>query len=165
MLAVLLAPTLRALPAHAATEEYTLKAAFLYNFALLTEWPGARGSGVRLCVLGKDPFGDELDRYAGRETPHGPITVSRIDSTREARGCQVLFIAASEHARMEQIREGLGVKPPLTVTEANGFDRQTVMIVIIPAGTRVGFEINLSAARQAGLNLDPKLLRLAKVVY
>lgn len=163
--AVLLAPILCVLPAGAATEEYTLKAAFLYNFALLTEWPEARTNTVKLCVLGKDPFGDELDRYAGRETPRGPIVVARIDSLREARSCQLLFIAASEHGRLAQIRDALGEKAPLTVTEANQLERRTAMIVLVPTGGRVGFEVNLTVARQAGLVLNPKLLRLAMEVY
>ena len=166
LLAVLLALPLRVMPAaaDATVAEYPLKAAFLYNFTLFTEWPDAAG-GVKICVLGQDPFGAELDRYAGRETPGGRISVSRVESAQAARNCQVLFIAASEHARMEQIRDQLGEKPPLTVTEANGFDRRTVMIVLVPAGNRVGFEVNLTAARQAGLNLSSKLLRLAKGVF
>lgn len=163
LLAVLLALSAPA-AAGAIAEEYALKAAFLYNFTLFTEWPGAAG-GVRICVLGQDPFGGELDRYAGRETPKGPVRISRIESAREARHCQVLFIAASEHGRMAQIREELGDRPPLTITEANGFDRRMVMIVLVPVDSRVGFEVNLTAARQAGLNLNPKMLRLARGVY
>lgn len=150
--------------AHTTADEYVLKAAFLYNFTLFTAWPETQG-GVKLCVFGKDPFGDELNRYAGRATPGGPVSVAKIDSIREARTCQLLFISSSEHARMEQIRDGLGEKPPLTVTEANGFDRRKVMIVLVTTGDRIAFEINLTATRQAGLRLDPKLLRLAKGVY
>ena len=146
------------------SDEHSLEAAFLYNFTLFTEWPDGP-VGVKICVLGQDPFGKELDRYSGREAPAGQISVSRVESARAARGCQVLFIASSEHARTKQIHDELGETPTLTVTEAGGPDRQAVMIVLVPAGKRVEFEVNLTAARQAGLKLSPQLLRLAKRVY
>ena len=41
--------------------EYRLKAAFLYNFAVFTEWPADVGSTLNLCVYGQDPFGEDLD--------------------------------------------------------------------------------------------------------
>src|SRR5215216_5851997 len=41
--------------------EYRLKAAFLFNFALFTEWPAEVGGVINLCVDGTDPFGKEID--------------------------------------------------------------------------------------------------------
>ncbi len=144
--------------------EYELKAAFLYNFALFSEWP-AMPDPVYLCVLGADPFGPYLDRYEGRELRGSRVSTRRVASAHEARGCQVLFIAASEHARLPRIRDELAGRPVLTVTEGEGIDRSTVMIVIVPEGSRLTFEVNLSAARQAGLNLSSKMLKLARKVY
>ena len=43
--------------------EYQIKAAYLLNFARYVEWPAARlpgGATLRLCVLGRDPFGGAL---------------------------------------------------------------------------------------------------------
>lgn len=46
--------------------EYRLKAAFIYNFAVYTEWPAAVGSKLNLCMLGQDPFGGELQELNGK---------------------------------------------------------------------------------------------------
>ncbi|NBQ71282.1 MAG: YfiR family protein, partial [Nitrosomonadaceae bacterium] len=41
--------------------EYTLKAAFLYNFAIFTTWPDRTTDNFNLCIYGKDPFSQDLD--------------------------------------------------------------------------------------------------------
>src|SRR4051812_10850373 len=45
--------------------EYQVKAAFLYNFARFTEWPGGTFAKPKdpltICVLGQDPFGPDLE--------------------------------------------------------------------------------------------------------
>ena len=45
------------------TDEYRLKAAFLFNLAKLVEWPAPSfqpGEPLSICVLGKNPFGSAL---------------------------------------------------------------------------------------------------------
>ena len=45
--------------------EYAVKAAYLYKFAPFVEWPAAAfaspSSPFQLCILGRDPFGAQLD--------------------------------------------------------------------------------------------------------
>src|SRR5690606_11584564 len=57
--------------------EYQLKAAFLYNFALFTEWPADTVNTLRLCIHGRDPFGPELDDLQGRPVRERQIIVDR----------------------------------------------------------------------------------------
>jgi hypothetical protein len=62
--------------------EYRIKAAFLYNFTLYTEWPrrsfAKADSPIVLAVVGDDPFGAELERRGARKTVRGrPIEVRR----------------------------------------------------------------------------------------
>src|SRR5215207_3559795 len=49
-----------------ASVEYKIKAAYLLNFAKFVEWPTNRSpaapSSIKVGVLGKDPFGADLDR-------------------------------------------------------------------------------------------------------
>src|SRR5690606_23153749 len=52
--------------ADAELAEYQVKAAYLYNFITLTEWPAAIGANLPLCVYGPDPFGDDIDALAGK---------------------------------------------------------------------------------------------------
>jgi hypothetical protein len=58
--------TTAAIPWFNAVLEYRVKAAFLYNFALFTEWPEGTfsddDSAIVFVVLGEDPFGSILDK-------------------------------------------------------------------------------------------------------
>jgi hypothetical protein len=146
-----------------ATGEYELKAAFLYNFAVFTEWPNLTNT-LKLCVIGDDPFGNAMQPLA-QKTVHGAaIKVQRISHVDEARSCQILFIAASEHGNVPLIASQLRDNPVLTVAESNGFDHRNVAITMVTANNRVGFEINQSLAQQVRLKLSAHLLKLARQV-
>jgi hypothetical protein len=54
--------------------------------------------------------------------------------------------------------------PILTVSDAPGFVNRGGMIEFVLDSNRVRFEINLAAARAAGLNLSSELLRVATAV-
>ena len=60
------------------TPEYKIKAAFLYNFAKLTDWPANAFSTTQsplvIGVLGRDPFGALLDAKAALETVWPPAS-------------------------------------------------------------------------------------------
>src|SRR6266508_6870254 len=73
--------------------EYRLKAAFLYNFALFTEWPAETGTTLNLCILGQDPFGKEADGLQGKSVAGRNIAVHRKASSESLNGCQVVIIA------------------------------------------------------------------------
>ena len=148
--------------AHAASE-YELKAAFLYNFALYTEWPDSPAS-VRLCVLGRNPFGESLAPLNRKSIRGAEVSVSFITTATEARTCQVLFVAASAHSKMQSIVAGLGDAPVLTVSESNDFYPEMVMVVLATNNNRVSFDISQKVVQQAGLKLSSQLLKLARQV-
>ncbi len=59
--------------------EYLVKSAMLYHFARFTKWPKDAftdsDTPVRICVLGQDPFGSDLDslvsyQIRGRDIVH-----------------------------------------------------------------------------------------------
>lgn len=149
--------------------EYPVKAAFLVNFAKFAEWPAdspqAQASTVSICVLGRDPFGDVLDKAtAGRSAGGRPIVVQRHREVDDVRTCHVLFIAASESGRLSKILERLAGTPILSVGEQEGFARRGGVIGLVVEDNLARFEVNLEAARRTGLALSSKLLGVAKVV-
>ena len=151
--------------AQAAVSEYELKAAFLYNFVAFTEWPATVQPGAVLCVFGNDPFGSSLDSLRGKAARSATLEVRRVQSLSEARKCHVLFISPAAGQGLDSILPGLRGAPVLTVAETPGAARQGAVIGLVTDQARVGFEINLNAAKGAGLSLSSKLLRLAKEVY
>lgn len=147
-----------------AAAEAVLRAAFLYNFALYTEWPAPAPESVTLCVLGQDSLGPALDALAGKQIAGKPVLVRRLSAVAQARGCQLLFIAASEHEAMAAIARALQPLPVLTVAEAGNYPAGLPMIVLTPEDKHLAFEVNLTKAKAASLQLSFKLLRLARAV-
>src|SRR5438094_1030718 len=83
------------------TQEYDLKAAFLFNFAQFVEWPPQSFAGpnapIVIGVLGEDPFGSSLDEIVEGETVHEhPLVIRRYHSIDQHDYCQILFISLSE---------------------------------------------------------------------
>src|SRR5580700_879556 len=129
--------------------EYRLKAAFLYNFALFTEWPADIGATLNLCVYGQDPFGEEIDALQGKPVGDRRIVVRRVTSAEGLGICQVVFIANPSGdgiARALSILHGATV---LTVADVPGAAKQGVALNMIVVNSKISFEANLSAARAA----------------
>lgn len=155
-----------AAPASAAAglSEYQLKAAFLYNFALFTEWPADVGATIRLCIEGRDPFGPELDALQGKPAAHRQIAIDRTPGPDALAACQIVFIPQSSAAHLAGTVERLRGTTVLTVAESPGAARQGVVLNMAVTGEKITFQANLRAARQARLTLSSKLLRLATEV-
>ena len=144
--------------------EYRLKAAFLYNFALFTEWPSEVGSVLNLCIVGRDPFGKEIDELQGKPVGERSIAVHRKAASEPVKTCQVVFIAESAIASMPKLLDELRDRPVLTVADSAAAPGSNVALNMSVAQNKVTFEANLQTARAAGLNLSSKLLRLATKV-
>ncbi len=165
--ACLLASLTRAnAPAHT---EYEVKAAYLYNFGRFIEWPqnsaASQESEFAICVLGHDPFGPALDATISGEKIGGKNVVARrISKAQEAAGCRVIFITPAKGGQMKGILAALGNSGVLTVSDMPMFVDDGGMVQFVMTDERVRFEINLTAARQAGLNLSSELLKVAAKV-
>jgi YfiR/HmsC-like len=144
--------------------EYRLKAAFLYNFALFTEWPADTGSTLNLCVYGRDPFGEEIDALQGKPVGARRLVVRRITSSEELTHCQVVFIVNPSGDGIARVLSTLRGATVLTVADAPGAARQGVALNMNVVNNKITFEANLSAARAANLKLSSKLLSLATEV-
>jgi YfiR/HmsC-like len=153
-------------PARAAElPEYRLKAAFLYNFVLYTEWPAEVGSNLNVCIHGQDPFGADIDELNGKPAAARTISVQRKPLGASLAGCQVVFIAPSAMPSLARVLEAVRGLPVLTVADSPGAGRQGVMLNMSVAQEKIAFEADLRSARAARLDLSSKLLRLATEVY
>jgi len=152
-----------------ATSEYQLKAVFLFNFAQFVEWPASAFESpeapLLVCVLGNDPFGQELDSVMEGETINDrSIDVRRYSSADEASECHVLFIGQRSRAELRRTLERLQGKPILTVGETADFASTGGVIRFFMEGNRVRLEINPRAADAAQLRLSSKLLRSSQIL-
>lgn len=145
--------------------EYSVKAAMLYNFAKFTQWPDAVGGGgtapIRICVLGRDPFGVALDVIEGRRIGDRVVVTARVSTAAEARSCQILFIGASEAGRLTAILGQLRHLPVLTVTDRPRGAASRAIVRLETVARKIRFAIDTERAAAAGLSFSSKLLALA----
>jgi YfiR/HmsC-like len=147
--------------------EYQVKAAFLYNFAKFVEWPAGGGADAPLVigVLGKDPFGGEIDRAVEGKTVNGRrLTIKRFSSLEAYEYCHILFVSSSERNKLPQIIAAVRNSSVLTVSETDRFAHIGGIINFVTIENRIRFEINQAAAERAGLKISSKLLSLGRVV-
>jgi hypothetical protein len=150
-------------------DEYHVKAAFLFHFAQLVEWPADSpnegGNSLLVCTLGDDPFHGELENtVAGKQIGPRILRIRHLRPPQDARSCNVLFISNSEGNRIPSLLESLRNAPVLTVGDADGFLGAGGMIRLFLEGNKVRFEISRQAAETAGLRISSQLLFLAKNV-
>jgi hypothetical protein len=159
--------TLASVPPTAAQDpsEYQVKAAFLYNFTKFVDWPEAKLNGadhLYLCVLGADPFGEELDlTVAGKSVKGKWLTVRRLQNGGDVRDCHLLFVADADQFHLEFVLNEAREAHVLTVGDTEDFAARGGMINFRMDGNKVRFEINATAAEEAGLRISSHLLKLA----
>lgn len=151
------------------TEEYRVKAAFLYHFTQLVEWPaevlGDEKKAITLCTIGKDPFGGALEvTMQGKLIGTRPLAIRHLKQPDEAPGCQAVFIPG-DRKEVVQTLAALKDSPVLTVGEGEDFAKQGGMIGFsMDNDNKVRFVINMDAAARARLKISSRLLALARSV-
>jgi len=146
---------------------YRIKAAFLYHFAQFSTWPeevlGDAATPIRLCILGKNPFGDTLKQLEGKTVHNRPLEIRHLPAGTSAQGCHVVFMGPMPVQMLKTTLAQLQHRPVLTVGEGEDFLKQGGIVRLIEEKNRIQFEINVTAARRAGLQLSTRLLRLAQI--
>jgi len=148
-----------------ALPEYLLKTGFLYNFAILTNWPpNALGDNFELCFIGGQDFGPALESLRGKEINDRQVNFRYIDSTDEATACNMLFIAKREYLSISRLMQKIAMEPVMTVTDDENLANEGVTILLRPEEKRLVFEVYLDAAEKARLKFSSRLLRLSRTV-
>lgn len=155
-------------------EEYRVKAAFVYNFTKLIQWPktafDGEGENFKIVV-----FGDEYLKECFR-TIDGKISTGRVisiqypdlkanDYKKTLAESHIIFI--SRHTRLEQalgILSSIGDRPVLTIGEVKNFSRAGGIIQFFTRDDHLHFEINIKRAEAQQLKFSSRLLKLAVIV-
>jgi len=147
-------------------DEYQIKAAFLYNLTNFTTWPAdATDSPVfAITILGKNPFGDILEKMVQQEKVNGkPVVIHKVSTFNPSSlSTNILFICRDKATDIPDIIDQLTEKPVLTVADSPGFLYKRGMINLIAQGRKVHLEINPQAVSEANLSMNARLLRLAR---
>jgi hypothetical protein len=166
-----------------ANREYQIKAAFLYNFIKFVDWPvevSDSNKPIIIGIIGKNPFGSAFEPMKDKTAKERKVIIkwfqglneleksSQIDKSRnhpqieDIRECNLLFICSSEKEKFKETIDLLKDRSVLTVADTQGFLEAGGIVNFIIEENKVGFEINVTAAKQAKLEIRSNLLRLAK---
>lgn len=147
--------------------DYKIKAAFIYNFAKLTEWPTdafeSDSSPIHIGVVGADSLAAYLDEEVkGRSIKGRTLTVTRFKPSLLVTNCHVLFVGAAASDHNDPIPPAVRYRPILTVGESQKFARAGGIITLERNGSALQFGVSQSAAAKARVRLSSKLLALAR---
>jgi hypothetical protein len=150
-------------------EEYRVKAAFLFHFAQLVDWPTDAFPGTDnslfLCTIGEDSFQGALEgTVAGKAIGNRIIRIRHLVQPQDMHSCQIVFLGKTQSKRIPALVADLHNAPVLTVGETPGFLDAGGMICFLLEENKVRFDINLDAADSAKLKIGSRLLLLAQNV-
>lgn len=150
-------------------KEYQVKAAFLYNFTKFVEWPDRCYAGPDapfvIGVLGRNPFGEELEKLVrGRMVAGRAIVAVQLSAIEPATTVHLLFVANGEEKKIEPQMAALRRAGVLTVGESDRFTGLGGVVTFIRREDQVRFEINAGSAGESGLKISAQLLKLATTV-
>ncbi len=151
------------------SDEYALKAAFVFNFTRFIEWPQTAPDSTAtpfvIAVLGDDPFEQFLEQtVTGESVNDHPIEIHHYRHADELGKCHILFISSSEESRLDSILRVVGDRSILTVSALSNSAANGVMIGLVKNKHKIKLQINLDAVNRARLEISSKLLKLAEII-
>jgi YfiR/HmsC-like len=149
--------------------EYQVKALFLVNFIKYVDWPSealaSSNATITIGLCGESKLREALSAaVSGKGSGGRMIVIRQIEATNDFSSCQILFIGDSASSRMREILDKARSLPILTVGEDNAFAQNGGIINFVLKNGNVRLEVDLAAARQAGLTIHSRLLAVADVV-
>lgn len=138
-----------------------MKATYLYNFALFTEWPVTQSEeSFNLCIYGRDNFGSSLRNIEGRVIKGKRLSIARLNSLSLIRHCQILYITDRETAIVRQAWREVADAPVMIITESPQPTAATINLYLVE--DRLAFDINNQRAKNAGLAISSKVMQLSR---
>jgi hypothetical protein len=139
----------------AQSDDVALKAAYIYNIAQFTNWPGAAGARpLNLCLSNTHALWDSLRKLQGK-----PVGERRLVVLEPGAGiqCDVLVL------RTGAPRPAEAVNGTLTIVDGpkTGY---AGAVALIEEDQHLRFDIDTVEAARAGLHFSSRLLRLARNV-
>ncbi|MGZ8288559.1 MAG: YfiR family protein [Telluria sp.] len=146
--------------------ESAMNAAFVFNFAVFAEWPQEvlpAGAPLRLCATQGTALFAALDQLNDKLVNGHRIALRQLQGT-SPRSCHLVVLGSHDRDRWPQMRRELSGASVLTVSDDSTISSEGAMIGLSSENERIGFDVDMSAARAARLSVSSKLLRLARTV-
>jgi len=133
---------------------------YVVGFVQYVRWPAEDDiRSWQVCIAA--PLADKADAYAGRSARGKPFEVRAVGARDAIADCHVLDLSDASPADVKALLERARPLAILTVGEGERFCTAGG-VACLRRRDGGGFEINLSAAQQARLNVNAQLLMLGR---
>jgi hypothetical protein len=143
--------------------EPNLKAELIERFTRFVDWERLPET-MLICVVGDTPIKAQLQKIARRQSIKGRRARVLTVVPEDVADCQVVLIAGEDADQLHAVLTRTNGRPILSIAESPGAAAAGTIINLYLDDQHVRFEININAAKHAGLTLRSKLLKLARIV-
>lgn len=153
----------------AAREEYAVKAAFVLNFILLTEWPEEATTDVKdeivLCVVGGVNIPNSFKGLNGKIVRQKSLKVVHAPVDTTLPECQVIFyLKEVDTQNLVRTLTAVHSKPVLTIGEKKNVTKLGGAIHFFMDSGKLRFAINPEIVSEQGLKMSSRLLQIATLI-
>ncbi len=151
-----------------AADEYDIRAAMLFNITRFVDWRAGKidtqHRQISVCIVGSDPIGASFDHFLQEQGNSAKtIKVRHLASFDLANTCDVLYVSVRELKSLKRVGAELAKAGVLVISESPNAAIPSQIIGLPTIDEHVHIEVNLSAAKLAGITISSKLLHLATV--
>jgi len=146
--------------------EAQVKAAYIYRFAELIDWPpeafGGSAAPLTIGVVEADPVAAELNQLRQtRQIKGRAVQVRTLRAGEAASGVQVLYVGAQEGTRLKRQLEAAPSQGVLCITDGEGTLGAGSAISFVQVDNRIRFDVSVAHAERSGLKISARLLAVA----
>ncbi|MBF0369041.1 MAG: YfiR family protein, partial [Magnetococcales bacterium] len=138
--------------------------AYVFNILKFVAWPDVGDAPLTLCVLGKKPSIETLNRLSGRIIGNRSLEVRHIEATHQAANCHAVFLSTLVNGQLPATLKTLGHHHPLTISDLPQFAEVGGMVSLFEDDSYLRLGVNLGALKENGLSISSELLEIAAKV-
>lgn len=159
MLTGALAPTHAANGGAEPDRSKLIRAAMVFNIARFVEWERRDvGSPLVLCVSPEAELFELIHAYDGRDVGQRELEVQTLDDA-ALEVCHIAYLVGNDATAQSSLK--MSAAGVVTISRKGDLSADVGMIELIQVGKQTRFEINNTLAKQSGVVVSSKLLRLA----
>jgi len=145
---------------------HEIHAAMLFNFIKYVQWPNEGEAGDFVVgVIGDDNVFNTLNAwYNGKTKGSKKYVIKKLASADEASACQVIYVGKGKSGQFENIKNNIGDKSILTITDGNGLGQKGSCINFKVVDGKLKFEMNQGTLTGSNLKVSSQLSSMAIMI-
>lgn len=151
-----------ALQAETLGDEYSVKGAYLLNFAKFTTWrvppPRTSERSFAICTWKTEPLKRVAAVLETKTVFNLPVKTKVVISTDQISTCDILFVSSTESGEIKNMLPAVNASGTLLISEQESSGM--ISFIVGPKG-QIQFSCHLAAAEKAGIKFSSQLISLA----